>query len=99
MYSFAPRPGLEPGTIALTGRRSTIELSRNTNSILTDMGRFSIGESAYKKSPALDCGALVLWCADGSQKIRGEFCQVRALALAQDEMAEDILPLHALDDV
>jgi hypothetical protein len=26
---FAPRPGLEPGTIALTGRRSTIELSRN----------------------------------------------------------------------
>jgi hypothetical protein len=26
---YAPRPGLEPGTIALTGRCSTIELPRN----------------------------------------------------------------------
>lgn len=38
----APRPGLEPGTIALTGRRSTIELSRNTHTILTDGRIFSI---------------------------------------------------------
>lgn len=27
--ALAPRPGLEPGTISLTGSRSTIELSRN----------------------------------------------------------------------
>ena len=38
--NLAPRPGLEPGTIALTGRRSTIELSRNTNTILADIQKF-----------------------------------------------------------
>lgn len=40
-FLFAPRPGLEPGTIALTGRRSTIELSRNTISSLAKAEIFS----------------------------------------------------------
>lgn len=32
---LAPEAGLEPATIALTGRRSTIELLRNMNGIIS----------------------------------------------------------------
>ena len=44
---FAPRPGLEPGTIALTARRSTIELPRSTVIIFLSI------QNAIQPLPAL----------------------------------------------